>query len=224
VLENNWLAAQAGYAVLFKSVNQDGNAPWSVVQHVTFSNNIVRHVSSAINILGRDWRYPAVEANNIIIRNNLFDDVSGVKYGGAGRFLQINGGADITIDHNTVQSDGSTVIMSDVNPTIRFAFTNNVVRHNLYGVKGSGTGVGNATIAKYFPYGQFHGGLYIGGKASLYPAGNFFPATLDAVGFVDLAGGDYRLSSTSIYLGAATDGQDPGVDYAALAGAWGAGR
>jgi hypothetical protein len=179
-------------------------------------------VSSAINILGRDTRYPAIEANNIIIRNNLFSDVSAASYGGVGRFLQINGGSDITIDHNTVVSDGATVVSADVNVTVRFAFTNNVVRHNLYGIKGTGTAVGNGTIAKYFPNGQFLGGLYIGGKASLYPAANYFPANIDAVGFADYAGGDYQLASVCIYLNGATDGTNPGVDYAGLADAFGA--
>jgi hypothetical protein len=222
LMENNWLAAQSGYAVLLKSVNQDGGAPWSVVQDVMFTNNVVRHVSSAINILGRDTRYPAVEANNIVIRNNLFSDVSAVRYGGAGRFLLINGGTDITIDHNTVISDGASVVSADVNATLQFVFTNNVLLHNLYGVKGSGTAIGNGTIAKYFPNGQFFGGLYVGGKASLYPAGNYFPATPDAAGFVDYAGGDYRLSTACAYLSGASDGNDPGVNHAALADALGA--
>jgi hypothetical protein len=65
------------------------------------------------------------------------------------------------------------------------------VLHNLYGIKGVGTAVGNGTIAAYFPAGLFVGGLYIGGKASLYPAGNFFPATTADVGFENFAAGDY---------------------------------
>ena len=216
VMENNWLAAQTGYAVLLKSVNQDGTAPHSVVQDVTFTNNIIRHVSSAINILGRDTRYPAVVANNIVIRNNLFEDISAAKYGGSGRFLQINGGVDITIDHNTVIADGSTVVAADGTPTERFTFTNNVMPHNLYGIKGTGTAVGNGTITKYFPNGLFVGGIYIGAKASLYPVGNFYPATIDAVGFVDFIAADYRVSSVCIYQGGASDGADPGVDFDVL--------
>jgi hypothetical protein len=213
LMENNWLAAQTGYAVLLKSVNQDGTAPHSVVQDVTFTNNVVRHVSSAINILGRDTRYPALVANNIVIRNNLFDDVSAAKYGGSGRFLQINGGVDITLEHNTVIADGATMVAADGVPTERFTFSNNVMPHNLYGIKGTGTAIGNGTISKYFPNGLFIGGIYIGAKASLYPVGNFFPATIDAVGFVDFVAGDYRLSAQCIYLGAASDGTDPGADF-----------
>jgi hypothetical protein len=116
-----------------------------------------------------------------------------------------------------VIADGSTVVAADGNPTYGFQFTNNVLKHNAYGIKGSGTSVGNGTIAKYFPNGLFVGGLYIGGRASSYPAGNYFPSTVSAVPFVDYAGEDYRLSPASIYLGLASDGTDPGVNYSALA-------
>ncbi|MBI2122939.1 MAG: hypothetical protein HYT96_02125, partial [Armatimonadetes bacterium] len=43
LFENNWQDAQGGTAILFTVRNQDGGAPWSVVQDVTFTNNIVRH-------------------------------------------------------------------------------------------------------------------------------------------------------------------------------------
>ena len=42
LLEHNWLDAQNGFAVLFTVRNQDGGAPWSVVEDVTFANNVVR--------------------------------------------------------------------------------------------------------------------------------------------------------------------------------------
>ena len=50
---------------------------------------------------------------------------------------------------------------------------------------------------------------------SNYP-GNFFPASLDAVGFLDRAHDNYRLSSGSPFKGKATDGTDLGVDFDAL--------
>jgi hypothetical protein len=220
VLENNWVAAQSGYAVLFKSVNQDGGAAWSVVQDVVFTNNIVRHVSAAINILGRDTRFPAIEANTIVIRNNLFDDISAAKYGGHGWLLLINGGINITVDHNTVNHDGGVLVGPDGNPTQGFAFTNNVAKHNAYGIKGTGGGVGNHTIAMFLPNSQIVGNILIGGPSWVYPIGNFFPGTIDEVGFVDFAGADYRLSAESTFLDSATDGTSPGVNYAALAAAF----
>jgi len=50
----------------------------------------------------------------------------------------------------------------------------------------------------------------------VYPADNYFPASFSAVGFVDPWSGDYRLSSTSPYNNAATDGTDIGCNQDAL--------
>ena len=50
---------------------------------------------------------------------------------------------------------------------------------------------------------------------SNYP-GNFFPASLDAVGFVDLANDNLRLTSSSPFKGKASDGTDVGVNFASL--------
>src|SRR5207249_192538 len=106
VMEYNWLSAQTGYAVLFTPRNQDGRCPWCTVQQVQFTNNLVRHVGSGINILGTDNIYPSGTVNAITIRNNLFEDVSGATWGGQGRFLMIGQGAqNIVVDHNTAPQD-----------------------------------------------------------------------------------------------------------------------
>src|SRR6185436_5273479 len=62
-----------------------------------------------------------------------------------------------------------------------------------------------------------------GGNAGRYPPDNFFPASIDAVGFVNASSGDYRLAPTSPYRGAASDGTDVGVNVDALATALAAG-
>ena len=43
VFENLWVADQPGYPILFTPRNQNGKAPWVVVQRVMFRNNLVRH-------------------------------------------------------------------------------------------------------------------------------------------------------------------------------------
>ena len=60
--ENNWVSGQNGFAILFTVRNQDGHAPWSTVEDVTLTNNILRHSSSAVNILGRDYTHPSGQA------------------------------------------------------------------------------------------------------------------------------------------------------------------
>jgi hypothetical protein len=56
-----------------------------------------------------------------------------------------------------------------------------------------------------------------GGKASVYPAGNFFPS-IDAFrrAFVAFEKGDYRLAPGSDWRGAGTDGKDLGADLTQL--------
>src|SRR4029434_4606421 len=54
LFEYNWPHAQNGFAILFTVRNQDGKSPWSVVEDITFANNVVRHVGAGINVLGHD--------------------------------------------------------------------------------------------------------------------------------------------------------------------------
>jgi hypothetical protein len=217
VMEYNWQAAQAGYSVAFTPRNQGGTAPWTVVQHITFSNNVVRHVAAVFNILGTDSPNPSQLTNDISIRNNLFVDVNHLTYGGDGRLLLINGGADITLDHNTSFNDGSSTIYAYGTAVQAFTFINNIVPDNRYGIFGDNvTAPGNATIAKYFPNGVVLDNIMVGAPASSFPLGNYYPATLADVGFVDYTGGNYRLAATSSYKNAATDGADIGCNIDVL--------
>jgi hypothetical protein len=216
LLENNWPQAQNGFAVLFTVRNQDGGSPWSTVSDVTFQNNLVRHVASAVNILGADDVHASQPAQRIVIRNNLFVDVGGSW--GAGRLFQLlDGVRDARIVHNTAFQTDIAVLGGDRRPHELFVFEDNVVFHNQYGVIGSGTGPGRASLERYFPHAVVRRNVFIGGDAAVYPADNFFPASIDAVGFVDRRRGDFRLSRSSPFRRAATDGRDPGADVQSVA-------
>ena len=216
VFENNWLAAQVGYAILFTPRNQDGGAPWSVVQQVQFTNNVIRHVAAGINILGTDYLAPSQKTNAITIRNNLFEDVSGARYGGNGWLVLMNGAADVTIDHNTVFTDGTSDVFASGPASTGFVFTNNIMQNNAWAIMGDNASPGNGAIASFFPRSQFLGSVIAGASAATYPPGNFYPASLNDVGFIDLARGNYRLSSSSPYAHSATDGTDVGANIDAI--------
>jgi hypothetical protein len=194
-----------------------------VVQDVTFTNNIVRHSGGGFNIAGPDTEAgPSLPSQRILIKNNLIDDINGQLWtGGAeradGEFLQIVGGPiNVKVDHNTVFQSGS-IIMAGYAPSAGFSFINNIVSHNLYGVIGSDHGSGNDAIAHYFPGSVFRRNVIVGvPQGIIYPADNFPPLQLSLVGFVNLAGGDYRLSPISPYKNAGTDGKDVGCDFDAL--------
>jgi hypothetical protein len=111
LFERNWeQGAYKGTAVVFTVRNEDGTAPWSTVEDVTFRNNIVRHAGSAIFMHGWDDNFPSQLTRRILIRNNLFDDISGTRWGGAGDLFHTNKGIeDLIIDHNTGFQEGAVL-------------------------------------------------------------------------------------------------------------------
>lgn len=217
LFENNWADAQTGYAILFTVRSQGPKAPWTVVEDVLFTNNVVRHTSAAVNILGRDSNNPSQQATRISITNNLFEDVSSDKRKGDGAFLKITDAANVTIDHNTVIQSGN-IITAYSAPNPKFVFINNIVRHNRYGVKGDGAGTGAATIEKYFPDAIFRKNAFVGAQSNLYPDDNFFPAEIS---FAGQEGQNLKLPSNSAFVNAGTDGKSLGCDIDALKPAFG---
>src|SRR5688572_25650703 len=191
VFERNWTHAQNGFAILFTVRNQDGGAPWSTIEDVTFVNNIVRHVGGGVNVLGRDDIKPSRQTQRIAIRNNLFLDVGG-SWGGGRLFQLLDGTSSISIDHNTALQTGSILFGGDHAPHTGFVFQNNIAPHNEHGITGSGTGAGTQTLARYFPLSVVRGNVIVGGDANQYPADNVFARTLDEAGVASLATGSVR--------------------------------
>jgi Carbohydrate binding module (family 6) len=242
VFENNWLDAQVGIAILFTVRGENGQMPWATVEDVQFTNNILRHTASAINILGTDDQGASQLTKRITVRNNLFEDVSGATWCGAGcssgrLFQVINDAADVTLDHNTAFQDGPVVI-SDGLSSPGFVYTNNLSQR-AGGVIGSGSGEGIPALTQYFPGYVFNKNLIYGvdhvdgstekpcerpDKITCYPSNNFYPPDSAYGGtfqglFANYAGGDYRLASGSPYKSAGTDGKDVGADFDALSAA-----
>ena len=218
IFENHWADAQDGFAMVWKSVNQDGTAPWSVTRDVTFRYNLVRNVGAGIDLAAHPEASPVVPMSNVLITNNLIENVNVGVFTAHGRLFQfLNGPANMTIEHNTaLNSDGSNAaVMMDAAPPLmaNFVFRNNVLSHGQYGVFGSGAGSGTAALNYYAASGYvFQGNVVYGVNASQYPSGNGYPGTPALVGFIDFIGGNYRLASTSAYSKQATDGTDPGAD------------
>ena len=94
------------------------------------------------------------------------------------------------IEHNT------GLQQEDVNYSEGVSHTGFIYRNNLtpqgaagFGFMGQGAAEGISTLTSYFPLAVFQRNVIAGGNAAIYPADNLFPSSLDAVGFVDLAGG-----------------------------------
>jgi glycosyltransferase involved in cell wall biosynthesis len=212
VFERVWTQAQNGFAILFTVRNQDGGAPWSVVEDVTFINNVVRHAGGGINVLGKDDNHPSQPTRRLEIRNNLFLDIG--EPWGAGRLFQLlDGTSNVTIAHNTAFQSGSILFGGDHAPHAAFVFQNNIAPHNEHGIIGSSTEPGNQTLARYFPRGVVRGNVIIGGAAGKYPPGNVFPGSLDDAGVAHLRNGELRAAAPRASGGSAGAA---GVDMAQL--------
>lgn len=223
LFEHNWMAAQAGYAILFTVRNPGNLAPWATVEDVTFQNNVVRRVAAGINILGYDYNAPSGQTRAIVIRNNLFYEIDRERWGGNGTFLLVGDeAADIVVEHNTIVQSSNIITVyggtpSALRPVLGFRFVDNITLHNQYGIAGSGVGVGNAAIAAYLPGSVITANALAGGDSKRYPAGHHFPTVAELFSqFTNPAACDYRLRKTSSLSTAATDGGSLGVDFTAL--------
>lgn len=186
-------------AIVLTVRNQGGKAPWSTIEDVVVSNNIIRHASSGVNILGSDNEHRSLEAKRIRITNNLFKDIVANDPNDIPYFVQINGGQQITVANNSVEQAGN-IITAYGAPARGFIFRDNVVRFNKYGIvcqiQGPECGSENV-FCNCFPGGVFRGNIFadnLGAAArdnqvGRYPVGNYFRAGMKAerTAGVDLA-------------------------------------
>ncbi len=182
VMEHSWEESQSGFAVLLTVRNQDGRAPWSVVEDVQFTNNVIRHSGSGITMMGHDNnRAPdqSRETARILIKNNVWEDIGGERWGGRGILFQlVEGTSDVVIENNSGAQTGSLVYIEGP-PHKRFAFRKNKGPHNEYGITGRGAGVGLRAMEVYCPDGVVAENVIAGGDPRQYPETNAFPASLD---------------------------------------------
>jgi Putative Ig domain len=236
VFEHVWVADQPGYPILFTPRNQNGTAPWVVVQRVMFRNNLVRHTSGGVNILGTDNLAPSQRTRDITIVDNVFDDLTASIWGSSRVFLIGDGADNVTIDHNTIISTQPAIyylygrLAGITTPITNLTITNNMSAHNSFGFFGDRFSSGLSAFNAYMlPNGIFCRNVLAGGNAKVYlglPCSgfdNYFPTVADwQLEFVDFAGGNYHLRSNSTYKNAGVlvedhqvigpDGKDLGAD------------
>jgi len=234
VMENNWSAAQDGYAIVLTPRNSGADNPWVVVQDITFTNNIVRRTAGGIMILGKEYANAPVYSQitrRLKFKDNIFNDVGGRTWGTNNRMILLSAGlsgvqapVDVTFDHNTLgfSNSNSLVVLgtnSDIIPN--FTFKNNIAYCGTYGVKGATSG--ETVLDTNFLNVIFTANALIGCRQSQYDsyAGNFYPATVQDVNFVSFTDNlstenNFYLASTSPYKLRATDNKDLGADIASV--------
>jgi hypothetical protein len=221
LLENCWADAQRGTAVVLTPRNQGGGAPWSVVEEVKFTNNVVRHAGAGMTILGTDDMEASGRLRRVEVRNNLFDDISTANWGGAGFGFLISGvgASEISLVNNTLVNNWEGLRFEDGTRATGLKVANNILHRHI--IAGGAVGVEGLTqVAGAGGWSVTRNVIVENNLAELYPSNNLVARGYEQVGFVDRAGGNLRLAASSPYRNAGTDGRDIGVDFSALAPAF----
>ena len=186
------------------------------MEDITFTNNLIRNVADGINILGKDDIHTSQQTARVHVSNNLFENIGG--QWGSGRAMQFLGGAhDVRIERNTVLNSGP-ILTAEGAPSRNVVIAGNILIHNDFGISGTGTGIGNATLEHYFRQLAFTDNVLVGAPPVNYPPDNAYPATIQRVRFTDPERGDFRLAVGSSYSNVDA-GKYAGVDFARLCAA-----
>ena len=219
LLENNWANGQTGVAVALKSVNQTNTCPWCSSQDITMRYNLIRNVGGGFSLAAApDNNYQTnVHGRRFTILDNVVSNINTGIFLGDGDGLQLNGDiTDITIAHNTVLTPTrSSIVFAGNAPTVRMSIRDNVLGGGVYPVQGTNTGFGMLTFTTFMPGGTFLDNVLVSANGSLLPAANFYPTSVAAIGIVDPTS-IFNLSASSPFKGRASDGRDPGADFATI--------
>ncbi|MBL8030270.1 MAG: hypothetical protein JNN11_03410 [Candidatus Doudnabacteria bacterium] len=232
IFENSWMSAQIGYGLLIKSSNQDGGCPYCFAQDITITNNLIKNVEVGIMFQGsesyNDWNKLTPVTKRVKIENNLFYNEPSWTNELSRGIQMYNGTSDVEFNHNTIFSTYNTFFTNYEdnvrNPNI--TLTNNIFERSAYGF-------GNVTEGKgyldtYFPGYTYAKNLLVNTSARFsdadisnenllnrYPSGTLV-TNFSGVGFTDSSNGNFKLTGSSPYKNAGTDGKDIGVDTDAL--------
>ena len=173
------------------------------MENISFTNNTVKNADQGFDVLGGDFPNQSGRGNGLVIANNLFTGI-------ANRFFTINGFLQrhSSITTRTFRMVTSTVLYGE--PSIGFVYTNNITVRSGFGFFGDSVGEGNSGLTAYTPGFIFQKNLIAGASSSMYPANNFYPASI--TGVLDSA---FQVVN-SAYKSAGTDGKDLGCDINAL--------
>ncbi len=221
VFENSWHPPVAGRAIVL-GIRTEGNViPNAVIEDVQITRNILKNLGAGLLIFGRDGDNTGA-LRRVLVENNLFLDVlesnSLQGFHTAGVLATVHSGAeDVEILHNSYIGQGRNIFFhtSQLGPGYRVE--NNLLQHNQQGISWDESLFNIDALNAVAPLGYtFFGNAVQGGTAARFPAGNFFPSTLNDIGYANLAVSDLRLRTSSPYWRAATDGKDIGADAAAV--------
>jgi hypothetical protein len=248
IMEDSWGGfSQVGFAILLTPKNQGGSdgtnlCPACQVTDVTIRYTSISHVAAGLQIANAmAGAGAAQDGERYSIHDLVVDDINGTKYNGPGEFVQISVSVgapvlqNLTINHVTAFPPSTLAMIGDMVTTStqmkNLLFTNSILNAGPFPIWSTGGGSTNCAYndqplstfnSCFSPY-SFASNAVIASPSpyppSLWPAGNFFPATTSTVQFANYNGGnsgDYHLLSSSPYKGKGTDGKDLGADIDAV--------
>jgi hypothetical protein len=244
IMEGSWGGfSQKGYAIVLTPKNQAGPngsnlCPICQVTDVTIRYNSISHVGAGLQIANAlsDNGGAALDGERYSIHDITIDDIDAVKYSGSGRFAEIMTVPtpllqNVSINHVTAFApSGLFSIGGRTNPQMtNISITNSIFSAGTYPIWSTGGGPTNCayfdkpltTFNACFSRPSFASNAVIASPyaPSLWPSGNSFAATANAMQFVyynNGNGGNYQLISTSPYRNAGTDGKDLGADVGTI--------
>jgi hypothetical protein len=215
VIENTWTDGQTGFAVVMKSENQDGGAPWSTSRDVTVRYNHIRNTGSVFALSGMGTTsHKITTGGRFLITHNIAEGVNVGPYKGDGiAFLLLSGLSDAIITHNTIinQNVVGSGVSFDGPPLQRLVMHSNLFQGGPYGVHGTGTGSGSAALKQYAPGAVFRRNVIVGVDCSSYTGETACPPRMTEVGFVSALEGNFRAGIGAL-RNRALDGGDIGAD------------
>lgn len=222
ILEQCYVDAQDGHALLLTPRNQDGTNPTARVYDVLIERNILRAVAHGFKISGYDNNHPSEQTDLIVLRHNLV-------LADGGRFATVmQEVGTLTIDHHTFvnsQPSGHAMLLLAAEGTVKasdgsdrvpqfavsaFTFQNFLGDGGAFGIHAA-VGSGLAALTA-----MVDGALTVRRNvlaSDHLPGSIVYPPDTTFIPRAELSqhlGTDYRLVSGSVFNDAGTDGLDIG--------------
>lgn len=221
IIQYTWKEGQTGMACSIKSDNtqQQTSRPLAGSQDIEVRNNWFKNVGCALSIAANPDNMANInKVHRVYVHDNLFEHVNESPYTSDGKQILLSGAlAEIYIEHNTIVNSGASGITVYVPSSKQSIGTvqmrSNLFQHGTLGAKADGVSEGTASLDGAYGDDLVWDKMVLVGlsNVSSYPAGTLACANEAAVGYADLAGGDYSLASGSPFKGGAHDGGDIGI-------------
>ncbi len=253
VMENSWGGfSQTGFSILLTPKNQYNSpvhnslCPLCRVTDVTIRDCTIAHVASGLQIANIPETGGAVSTagERYSIHDVVIDDIDGKKYGGFGVFMVMISNQptlkDVQINHVTALTPRVFLNLGIKQTHVQhLVFTNNLIGANEREITSTGGGPENCAfqpdkqgpagvLKNCFDGSTFTNNAIINGSGG-WPAGNFTPRDVEAVGLVREGMGLDALrlcqaktascKGPSKYVNAGTDHKDLGADISSVTSA-----